>query len=180
MRHAERPACTASGCRNDAIPGRSPTSPGSRCRSGKALTRTAMHRSTGLRRCGRGDTARPAVPARSHTRPSSRDRSSPIPPASPVPAVPTCRLSAERRRDRTDGAHPPIGAVRAHARLLNVDDVRPDLLHHVVARGRGAAARPAKTPRRRCRRSAQGPWRSPALSGGGYSAKCRACRRSCC
>src|SRR5438874_13595380 len=42
-------------------------------------------------------------------------------------------LSAERRGDRPDRAHAPIGAVRAHPGLLDVDDVGPDRLHHIVA-----------------------------------------------
>src|SRR5580704_2922289 len=42
-------------------------------------------------------------------------------------------LSAKRRRYRADRAHPPVGAVRPHARLLDVDDVGPDRPHHVIA-----------------------------------------------
>ena len=43
-------------------------------------------------------------------------------------------LPAERRGNRTNGAHPPIRAVHAHAGLLDVDDVRSDALHHVIAK----------------------------------------------
>ena len=39
----------------------------------------------------------------------------------------------ERGRYRPDRPHPPIQPVRAHARLLDVDDVRPYRLHHVIA-----------------------------------------------
>ena len=42
-------------------------------------------------------------------------------------------LPAKRRGDRADRPHPPVGAVRTHAGLLDIDDVRADLLQDVVA-----------------------------------------------
>ena len=42
-------------------------------------------------------------------------------------------LSAKRRGNRPDRAHPPVFPVRAHPRLLDVNDVRPDRLQHVPA-----------------------------------------------
>src|SRR3984893_9245459 len=42
-------------------------------------------------------------------------------------------LAAKRRRYRADRAHPSVSAVRTHTRLLDVDDIGPDRLHHVVA-----------------------------------------------
>ena len=42
-------------------------------------------------------------------------------------------LPAKGCGHRPDGAHPAVGAVRAHAGLLDVDDVGPNALQHVVA-----------------------------------------------
>src|SRR5215471_10000588 len=43
-------------------------------------------------------------------------------------------LATKRCCDRADRAHPPVSAVCAHTRLLDVDDIGPDGLHHVVAK----------------------------------------------
>ena len=57
-----------------------------------------------------------------------------------APAYRHCRLRQARHlalptecsSNRTDGAHPAVGAVGSHAGLLDVDNVGPNALHDVV------------------------------------------------